>query len=224
MDEGVEKMVVSGSLSAVGYLPGSPSDESMPFNPFENHMPYAFSKVGVEQECLKAAVDGFPVVVAISCAILGPWDFKPSRMGRVLVDFANGRMRAYIQGGFEFVTTRYIFGSGFLTVEELMALYERVTGRRRPMRIPAAVMAGVAPVSSFVLTNFFPDVPQRFTPASVRLLRLERRADCTKACRELGFCPTSIEEAIREAYDWFVERGAIQRLVPARAREVRMDS
>jgi len=47
----------------------------------------------------------------------------------------------------------------------------------------SAVDGGTAEVSSFVMTNFFPNVPQRFTPAAVRLLRMQRRADCTKANR-----------------------------------------
>jgi nucleoside-diphosphate-sugar epimerase len=240
---GVRKVVVSGSLSAVGYDPERPSDESMPFQPFEEHLPYSVSKAFVEHECLKAAVEGLNVVIAVSCAILGPWDFKPSRMGRVLIDFANGRMRAYIPGGFEFVAARdiveghvlamrhgrcgqrYIFGSGFRTTDELMALYERISGRRRPVRVPAGLMAGVARITSTVLNNFFPDVPQRFTPASVRLLRMRRRADCSKAASELGYRPTSIEEAVQEAYDWFLERGVIRRAeAVGRAREARADS
>ena len=241
-EAGVRKVVVSGSLSAVGYDPLRPSDESMPFNPFEDHLPYAFSKAFVEQECLKAVAEGLDVVVAVSCAILGPWDFKPSRMGRVLADFANGRMRAYVPGGFEFVAARdiveghvlamrkgrpgqrYIFGSGFFTVDDLMAMYERITGRKRPMRIPAGLMAGFARAGSLVLDRF-PNVPRRFTPASVRLLRMRRRADCSKAARELGYQPTGIEPAVREAYEWFVERGVIRYPVAvARQREVRVDS
>ena len=243
LDAGVQKVVVSGSLSAVGYDPRRPSDESMPFNPFEEHLPYSVTKAFVEHECLKAAVEGLDVVIAVSCAILGPWDFKPSRMGRVLIDFANGRMRAYIDGGFEFVTARdiaeghvlamrhgrsgqrYIFGSGFRTTGELMALYERITGRKRPMRIPIALMAAVARIVSPVLNTCFPDVPQRFTPASVRLLRMRRQADSSKASEELGYRPTSIEQAVQEAYDWFVEHGMIRRVAAiGRPHEVRVDS
>src|SRR5262245_61112277 len=78
LEAGVERVVVSGSFSAVGHDPRRPADESFPFNPFQKHLPYAFSKTFVEHECLKAAVAGLHVVVATSCAILGPYDFKPS--------------------------------------------------------------------------------------------------------------------------------------------------
>jgi 3beta-hydroxysteroid-4beta-carboxylate 3-dehydrogenase (decarboxylating) len=191
-------------------------------------MPYARSKAWVEHECLKAAVLGQEVVIAISCAILGPNDFFPSRMGRVVRDFANGKMRAYVPGGFDFVATRdivaghvlamdkgkagqrYIFSTRFCEVDELMSILERVTGRDKPaLRLSPTVMAGIAHVSSFVLTNLFPKVPQRFTPAAVRLLQMRRRADTGRAQRELGYQPASIEDALREAYEHFVERGEI---------------
>ncbi|HUF92761.1 MAG TPA: NAD-dependent epimerase/dehydratase family protein [Candidatus Limnocylindria bacterium] len=231
LEVGVDRVVVSGSFSAVGHEPGRASDESVPVNPFDRLLPYQRSKVAVEHECLKAAVDGLDVVIATSCAILGPNDFKPSRMGRVLVDFAHGRLRAYIPGSFEFVAARdiveghllamekgrtgqkYIFSTAFTTVDELMMLFEKVTGRSRPrLRLPPPLMAGLAEVASFVTTRMRPHAPQRFTPGAVRLLRMDRRADTTKARRELGFTPTSVRDAIAEAYADFARRG----LVPAR--------
>ena len=242
-EAGVGRVVVSGSLSAVGHNPDRPSNEDDAFYPFGWHLPYAISKAWVEHECLKAVALGQEVVIAVSCAILGPNDFIPSRMGRVVQDFANGTMRAYIPGGFDFVAARdivaghvlamekgkvgqrYIFSSRFVEVDELMAILERVTGRPRPtLRLPPAVMAGIAHVSSFVLTHFFPSVPQRFTPAAVRLLQMRRRADTRRAQSELGFQPTSVEDAVREAYEHFVERGLIlDPGVPVRPRSVAPD-
>lgn len=227
LEHGVERVVVTGSLSAVGYDPTRPSDESMPFNPFDWNLPYGVSKAGVEHECLKAFANGLPVVVAVSCAILGPNDFKPSRMGRTLIDFANRKLRAYVPGGFEFVTAddmvqghllcmskgrpgqRYIFSTQFLTVDELMAIFEQVTGQPRPkLRLSPTLMAFLARVADVAL-RFYPDMPRRFTPAAVRLLRMQRRVDCTKAKTELGYRPGNAEEAIRQAYAFFVERGLI---------------
>ncbi|HJL16125.1 MAG TPA: hydroxymethylglutaryl-CoA reductase, degradative [Sandaracinaceae bacterium LLY-WYZ-13_1] len=233
--QGVERVVVTGSFSAVGYDlddPEAPGHEDMPHWPFEEVLPYARTKVLVEHEALKACVEGLDVVIATSCAILGPHDHKPSRMGKTLMDFAHGKMPAYIPGGFDFVAARdivdghvramrrgrtgqkYIISTRYLEVDELMAIFEEVSGQPRPrMRLPGAVMAPVAEVSSFVLGNFFPKVPQRLTPAAVRILRKRRRADTSKAQRELGYRPTSIRAAIHEAYADFARRG----LVPARA-------
>lgn len=234
LEADVSKVVVSGSFSAVGHNPEKPSDETVPFYPFSPHLPYGFSKTLVEHECLKAFANGLNVVIAVSCAILGPNDYKPSRMGRTLLDFANGKLPAYVPGGFEFVAARdiveghilamskgrpgqkYIFSSQFLTVDELMDIFEEVTGRDRPaLRIPGATMAGIAGVADFILPRFFPNVPRRFTSGAVRILRMHRRADISKAKNELGYQPTSIKACIQSAYDDFHRRGLI---TPVRKR------
>jgi len=228
--EGVERVVVTGSFSAVGHDPTRPSDESVPVDPFARLLPYQRSKVAVEHECLKAVVEGLGVVIATSCAILGPHDYKPSRMGQLMLDFARGRLRAYVPGGFEFVAARdivqghrlamdkgrtghkYIFSTAFKTVDELMAVYEDVTGRRRPrLRLPGPVMTGLAEAVNFFVMRFVPDVEPRFTPGAVRILRMNRRADITKARTALGYQPSSVEEAVREAYEDFVRRGKLGR-------------
>jgi nucleoside-diphosphate-sugar epimerase len=225
---GVEKVVVTGSFSAVGHRPDGPSDETQPFNPLERHLPYGHTKAAVEHECLKACAEGLPVVVAVSTAILGPFDFKPSRMGQVLIRFAAGRLRAYVPGGFTFVAARdiveghllamakgrpgqkYIFGSAFLTVDELMALFSETTGKPLPpLRAPSAVMAVAAEVAALVMPLLMPGAQQLLTPAAIRILRQNRQADTSKAQRELGFRPTPIATAVREAYDWFVAQGVI---------------
>lgn len=228
-ETGVKRTVVTGSLSAVGYDlddPSKASDESQPFYPFTEHLPYGRTKSLVEHEVLKACVEGVDALVATSCAVLGPWDYKPSRMGRTLLDFAHGKLRGYPPGGFDFVNVkdlveghigamergrtgqRYILSTQFATVDDLMDIFEEVTGRPRPrFRVPMPLMKTVAHVSTFVLSTFFPKVPQRFTPAAVRLLNMQRKADTSKAQRELGYQPTEIRSAIHEAYAHFARRG-----------------
>jgi nucleoside-diphosphate-sugar epimerase len=239
---GVERVVVSGSLSAVGHRTDRPTDETEPFNPFEPHLSYAFSKVAVEHECLKAVAEGLDVVVAISCAILGPNDFKPSRMGELLIKFANGQQRAYVPGGFEFVAARdiveghilamrrgrvgqrYIFSSGFMTLDEIFQIYNDLTGRPKPIRLPPATAMAAAAISEFVCRHFMRERRPLLTPAAVRLLRMGRRADTGKAQRELGFRPTSVADAVRNAYEWFIARGVIAASPLAISSRVRLDS
>ena len=231
---GYERVVVTGSYSAVGYdldRPTSPGDETMPQYPFDEILPYARTKQAVELECLKAVVEGLDVVVCTSCAVLGPHDYVPSRMGRTLMDHAHGRLHAYLPGGFEFVAAKdivdghvramhrgrigqkYVVSTQFLSLDEIMDIFEEVTGRPRPkLKLPVGVMAGVAEVTSFFYNNFSPETPQRFTPAAVRILRQQRHADVSKARSELGYEPSSIRRALHEAYADFARRG----LVPAR--------
>ncbi len=232
-EAGVQRTVVTGSFSAVGYHlddPSKPASEDVLIYPFDKKLPYARTKEMVEHECLKAVADGQDVIIATSCAILGPNDHKPSRMGQTLIDFTYGRVPAYIPGGFEFVSAedlceghvlamhrgrsgqKYVFSTQFLTMDDIMVLFEEVTGRRRPsLKLPPALMAGFAEVSSRFLNTFFPNARQRFTPGAVRILRQQRRADLTKAKNELGYAPTSIRKAVHDAYADFARRG----LVPA---------
>ena len=225
------RVVVTGSFSAVGYDlddPSAPSVESMPFYPMVRTMPYERSKALMELQCWRAAATGQEVVVATCCAVIGGNDYFPSRLGRTMCDYTKGRIRAYVDGGFEFVAARdiaqghllcmergrsgekYIFSSGYKTISDILDLYESVSGLPRPgRRIPARFMLGLAEVSSTYLSRFHPKVNQRFTPGAIRLLQLRRHADTAKAREELGFEPTSIADAVTEAYAFHHGRGAI---------------
>ena len=228
IESGVERVVVTGSFSATGHRSDKPADETEPFNPLEQHLPYAYTKAAVEHECLKAVVDGLDVVIAVSCAVLGPRDFLMSRMGQVLVRFARRRVLAYVPGGFEFVAAqdivqghllamekgrtgqKYIFGTRFAEFDEIMDIFSRVTGQPKPpLRLPASLMSAVAQVVEPVMKIALPNKPQLLTPAAIRLLDMRRSADCSKAREELGYCPTDIESAIEAAYAGFVDRGVI---------------
>jgi nucleoside-diphosphate-sugar epimerase len=243
---GVARVVVTGSFSATGYdpdNPSEPSEESRPFFPFTDHMPYARTKVLVEHETLKACIEGLDAVIAVSTAILGPHDYKPSRMGRTLIDHAHGKLRAYIPGGFEFVAARdiveghllamergrmgnkYIFATQFLTIDDIMQIFEEVTGRRRPrLRLPAGAMKAIAGAADLVLSGLFPSMPRRFTTDAVRVLRLQRHANTQKARTELGFQPTSIRDAVREAYDHFALRGLVPPIERSQPRSETRDA
>ena len=73
--QGLDRVVVTGSFSANGFdreSPQSPANETVTHYPFDEVLPYSRTKVLTEHECLKAAVEGLDVVIATSCAVLGP--------------------------------------------------------------------------------------------------------------------------------------------------------
>lgn len=225
------RVVVTGSFSAVGYdldNPSAPSDETMQFYPMERTMPYERSKVLVEHECLRGVALGQDVVIATCCAVVGGADYVPSRLGRTMCDYANGKLRAYVDGGFAFVAARdiveghllcmqqgrtgekYIFASEYKTISDILDLYEEVTGLERPnRRMPTPAMYAFSEIASFYLSRFHPNFPQRFTPGAIRLLKKRRHANIDKAKRELGYRPTSIRDAVHEAYAFHFARNSI---------------
>ena len=78
------------------------------------------------------------------------------------------------------------------------------------MRLPTQVMLPIAIASEALVKIFAPSYPLRFTAGAVRILSMCRRADTQKAQTELGFVPTQVEDAVREAYEWFVREGHIK--------------
>ncbi|MYD43910.1 MAG: NAD-dependent epimerase/dehydratase family protein [Gammaproteobacteria bacterium] len=231
-DTNAGRVVVTGSFSAVGYDlddPSRPSDETMQFYPMVRTMPYERSKMLVEHECLRAVAAGQDVVIATCCAVVGGADYVPSRLGRTMCDYTNGKLRAYVDGGFAFVAARdivnghllcmqhgrtgekYIFATEYKTISDILDLYEEVSGVPRPNRkFPAPIMYAFAELASFYLSRFHPDFPQRFTPGAIRLLKLCRHANIEKARNELGYEPTSIRQAVQEAYAFHYARNAIK--------------
>lgn len=231
LENGVARAVLTGSFSATGFNPDDPSlpsDETMPFYPFGRVMPYARTKQLAEHEMLKCVVDGLDAVIATSCACVGPNDFMPSRMGRTMIDYAHGRLRAYIDGGFDFVSFKdiaaghllamekgrtghkYIFSTHFHTLQDLVDMFSDTMGTP-PVRLklPAAVMAGLTGVYSGALSKVFPKMPQRLTPGAIGVLRMRRHANTTKAREELGYQPGTVADAVREAYADLYRRGLI---------------
>ena len=233
LEKGVARVVLTGSFSAVGYDPANPSrpsNEDMPFYPFGHVLPYARSKALAELEMYKVLADGLDAVIATSCACVGPYDYLPSRIGRTMIDFAHGRLHAYIPGGFMFVRAadlveghvlamekgrrghKYIIATQFHTLDDLVRWFTEITGLAAPrLRLPARLMSSITGVYSGALARFFPDMPQRLNPGAIRILSMRRHADITKARTELGFAPTSVATAVREAFEFFEREGKIPR-------------
>jgi len=228
-EAGVSRVVATGSVEALTFDPPKAIDESVGLYPFGKPMPYSIVKAFAEHECLKAAVEGLDVVIVVPTGIIGPNDFKPSPMGKVLIDFAHRKVPAYIPGGADFSAMedtveghilamekgragqKYIFSTEFLTMDRVMSMFAEVTGVAPPrLKLPPGLMMGVAEVVSFFTTRFSPGTELPLTPDAVRIVRMQRKVDCSKAKNELGFKPTSIKQAIQDAYDCFLRRGVIK--------------
>jgi dihydroflavonol-4-reductase len=223
---GVQKIVYTSSVATIG-LPkdGTLGTEDAPLRPEEMISHYKRSKYLAEQEVLKYAQRGLPVVIVNPSLPVGPWDVKPTPSGQIIVNFLRGKIPAYVDTGLNVVDVedvamghilaakkgrigeRYILGHANLTLLEMFHLLEEVSGVRAPrVRIPYGFAYLSACVSEFV-ANTITHKPPFVTLAGVKLSRKRMFFDASKAVRELGFPQTPAVEALRKAVQWFRAHG-----------------
>jgi dihydroflavonol-4-reductase len=192
---------------------------------------YKRSKFMAELEATKAASAGIPVVIVNPTAPVGPGDWKPTPTGRIIVDFLNGKMPAYVDTGLNLVAVedcaaghllaaekgrigeRYILGARNMTLKEILGALAAITGRPAPrLRLPHAVAlaAGYADELFSRITGREPQIPVE----GVRMSRHRMFVESDKAQRELGYHPGATEPALERAVRWYSEHGYL----PGRAR------
>jgi dihydroflavonol-4-reductase len=224
---GIERLVYTSTVATIAVpRPGPLPDEETSARLEEMIGHYKRSKFLAEQEALRAAGTGLPVVIVNPTTPVGPGDWKPTPTGRVILDFLNGRMPAYVDTGLNLVPVedaavghllaaergrvgeRYILGGRNLTLKEILDILASITGRPAPrLRLPhlVALAAGYADhVASRVLGRE-PQIPLE----GVRMARHKMFVDCSKAARELGFGAGSVELALERAVRWYEENGYI---------------
>ena len=224
---GVSRIVYTSSVGTLGLPPdGRPGTEETPVRLEDMVGDYKRSKFLAEREAEAAAARGLPVVIVNPSAPIGPWDWKPTPTGRMLVDYLKGRMLAYLDTGLNLVHVqdvarghllaaargrpgeRYILGHGEGNLP-LRAIFERLapyTGIRAPrIRLPhraaLAIGAGAEWVARFRGTE--PAVAR----TAVRMAAKRMFFDPSKALRELGLPQTPVDQALRDAVDWFWANG-----------------
>ncbi len=221
---GIERFVYTSTVGCVGFVEGGLGDESSPVRLADMTGHYKRSKFLAEQEALKAAQRGFPVVITNPTAPVGARDVKPTPTGQTIVDFMRGRMPAFVDTGLNVVDAgdvaeghclafergkdgeRYILGGENLTLERILRELGELTGRKPPrIRLPwlVALLAGAASTAFAELTGKPPRIPLD----AVRMARKKMWVTHAKAHRELGYRPAPARIALLNAVRWFEAHG-----------------
>jgi len=223
----VRRLVFTSSVHALVEPPqGTAMCEPERFEPESIVGDYGRSKARASLEVLEGVKQGLDAVMVFPTGVIGPFDHKGSEMGQLMIDFAQRRLPAYIDGAYDFVDVRdvvkaltaaaelgrpgegYIVSGWVITVRKLMALLERLTGVKAPRLVLPNWLALVAATFSPVWYGLTRSKP-RFTRYSLHVLRSNCLMDNTKARRELCFAPRAVEESVADAVRWFRENGRI---------------
>ena len=103
---GVERVVYTSTVGCIGMPPGGLGDEQSPVSLADMAGDYKRSKFLAERVALEFAHGGLPVVIVNPTAPVGDHDVKPTPTGKIVLDFLNGDMPAFIDTGLNVVDVR----------------------------------------------------------------------------------------------------------------------
>jgi len=233
-DAGCARIVYTSTVGCIG-LPVlregriTPSDEATPVSGAQMSNHYKRSKWQAEQVATELARRGLPVIIVNPSTPIGPRDVKPTPTGKIIVDFLNRQMPAYLDTGLNWVHVRdvaighilaarkgrigerYILGNaeGNWTMEHAFSVLEKVSSVAAPrLRIPYLVALGAAHANEIL--SRFTHRPPKAPLAGVRMAKYKMYFNPAKAIRELGLPQTPPQQALADAVEWFRANGRMK--------------
>ncbi|MDP8214079.1 MAG: SDR family oxidoreductase [Candidatus Euphemobacter frigidus] len=226
---GVERLVHFSSIHAIsGRLKDGVVDETGRLVLDDPDVPaYDRSKALGELEVRRGIKEGLDAIIIAPTGVIGPHDYKPSRMGQVLLDICHHRMPALIDGGYNWVDARdvikmalaaaesgrsgekYLASGNWVHFRELARIIGEVAGH--PVtRLITPMWLGRAAAPFAVGWSRVAGTRPLFTPEGLRALRRHRHVSCWKADLEFGYRPRPIDETIADTLSWFKEAGMLE--------------
>jgi ornithine--oxo-acid transaminase len=227
---GCQRMVFTstvGVLGLSGTRDGAPADETSYAEVAHLFGHYKRTKFAAEHEVLRAAAEGLDVSIALPTFPLGPGDIAPTPTGKVVLDFLNGKMPAFVDTAMNVCHVddlalghvaalehglkgrSYILGGENLSMREILQALSDCSGLRMPrfeVPRPLVVTAGMA--STFIegrLLKREPHVPlEGARMATTRMIFNDDRARA-----EIGHKSRPARLAIEDSARWFTDNGYV---------------
>jgi dihydroflavonol-4-reductase len=231
---GVEQLIYTSTVATIAVDRAEPPNEFTDAKLEEMVGHYKRSKWMAEQEALNAAKSGLPVIVAMPTTPVGPWDWKPTPTGKIVLDFLNGKMPGYVETGLNFVGVedcaaghllvaekgkvgeRYLLGGENLTLKQVLDALAKITGLPVvKLKIPHGLALGVA-YAETVFSRLIGREPQ-IPVEGVKIAQHMMFVDCSRAQRELRFQPGPVTAALERAVRWYEANGYV---LPRRAKKM----
>lgn len=226
---GIERVVYTSTVGVLSACSNDrPSNEDTPVGIQDMVGHYKRSKFIAEKEVYRFIEKGLPAVIVNPTTPVGPMDRKPTPTGKIIVDFLNGMIPAYLDTGLNFVDVedvaaghllaaergkigqRYILGNRNISLRNFFGILAVTTGIKPPkLRLPYLPVLLASYVNEAIskwITHRHPKIPL----TGVRMAQKYMFFDCSKALRELNMPQNPVESAIEKAIDWFRSKGYVK--------------
>jgi len=227
---GVERIVYTSTVATLGLWKtkqGKPSNEDDVADLSHLYGNYKQTKYVAEHEVLRLAAQGAPVVLVLPTMPHGPYDFRPTPSGKVVLDYLNAKMPGYVDTAMNVTHVddlalghvlalekgaqgrSYICGGDNITMARLLEILSNVTGlpasdRRFPSIFP--LVAGR--VSQFIEGDVLKREP-RVPFEAAQMATTTMTFDDSRARNELGYTSRPAEQALFDSAKWFVENNRV---------------
>lgn len=210
-----------GSVHAIPEKPqGQQISEPQRFDPDEIIGQYAKAKAKAARMVLDAAHEGrIDGCVVLPSGLIGPFDFSPESMKRLMFDVAKGKLPACVQGGYDFADVRdvaqgiasaclrgesgqsYILSNQTVSIKEICDLVCDFVGRPHlKLNVPAWLARLCTPFTEayYALAHKAP----LYTAYALHTLTSNSNFSHEKAARELGYTTRPLEETVFDMMAW----------------------
>ena len=211
LQKNVKKYIYCSSVDAIEMKKGSLVKEPKDINVENIKGNYGKSKALATlyvKKIMKENPD-FNASIVYPSAVIGPNDWKPSAIGKMVQDSIDKKMQFGIKGGYNFVDVDdvvnaiitlsesdfkddYILSGEIVSVYKMYQLTNKAIGVKR--KVPRLPM--------FLVWLGIPFVPY-LSPIVFELLKTNPEYDCSKAIRDLNYQHTPFEKTIEKTVNWF---------------------
>jgi dihydroflavonol-4-reductase len=220
---GVERLVYTSSIHALERPPlGTPIDESLDYDCINPAGPYDRTKAQASVLVRRAAEEGLHSVILCPTGIVGPYDFRRSEMGAMILDWMGQSMNFLVSGFFDFVDVRdvaqahihaaekgrsgetYIVGGQRIAVSQMRSIVQRLAGASSfAYELPEKIAMAAAWAAEWYYRASHKR--PRFTRYSLETLLSNSNISSAKAARELDHHPISLAQSLQDTIAWWVE-------------------
>ncbi len=222
---GVGRLVHCSSIHAFEQAPlDQPLDETRPLAIGRHHPVYDRSKAAGELEVRKGLERGLDAVILNPTAILGPYDFKPSYLGKAILSMARGELPALVRGGFDWVDVRdvvygliqaaqraptgnkYLLSGHWRSVVDLSKCVAQYT-HTPPPRLTVPLWLAYLGLPFIHALSHINHKEQLYTRFSLQTLKSNRLISHARATQDLDYQPRPFEQSIADTVSWFAHNG-----------------
>ncbi|MHB9033506.1 MAG: NAD-dependent epimerase/dehydratase family protein [Anaerolineae bacterium] len=225
---GIKRLAHFSSIHSLMQEPfGETLDETRTLVSSLHRPPYDLSKAAGERIVRAAVNEGLDAVIINPTAIIGPYDYRPSHVGQVLIDLCQRHLPALVNAGFDWVDVRDVAEGSVRVAEKAPAggIY-LLSGHWHPFAYLAQLVQETTGVKlpKLTLPLWVANVGAPFTTAwaklrheravmtsvSLEALRSNRHISHERATALFGYSPRPLKDTVYDTLHWFAAQGMIQ--------------